>query len=580
MNTPRMDSLYSAMRQEEQRLQDASALVSRIAAGLDMDVSARAGIDAALDSIRRQLEQQAEHMARMQMLARTAAAGIAEQDEKLAGEARGLHYNMNQFLSGASAAGFGGMMAGALPHGLLSPTVPPWSLGAQEGASMAGSLVGLLGGNGSGLLEQTGGVSLGTLLANQLVRPEPHLSDADWQQCTQNAAFAALGALGGIGVAGGASFFSNTAVGATMGNKKPLKTDTTTKKKSGKKTSNPTTSSNFWQQGVNTILSAKEKVEKKVESARKKVEDTFEDFEEHIYETAEKNPFVGYWYNGTMATVSLVTHDSEGILKYGKKILAQKPVQCLIDAGGDILSMGGDLLGYAENVVTGDMLGAASDMYGFCNSTINLYQDLEAGFSYWAGDLFTALGNEDEAANWYTDAAAANDADGIAGGFDLGGNEILGGVAEVVDTANDLYKIGDGFKSLWESGGKILDKLGNKELGEAGKKLFELSGWKIPQGMDGITTAEAFETLSEAEQVKQITQKLKTYKALFSDGKLALKYEEAIEDGELLETVWENSAIGKPISKLWNFFEDLIEDVDAPTIDNAGGGGGGGGESF
>lgn len=541
LNSPRMDSLYASMRQEQQRLEDAAALVSRIAAGLDMDVSARAGIDASLDALRRQLQQQAENMNQMRQLAQLSAAGICEKDEQLANEARGMVYDMRQMLNSASAAGVGAAGAVGTAHG-LSPTIPPWSLGAQEESGMVNGFLGMLGGNG--LLQPTyppnEGVNLTGLSTAPLHNLDLHMSAEDWEKTLQNGAFTLLGmgALGtlGTGVLGAAGFFSNTAVASTMGTKKPLTSGGTTKKTGS--SSGGSKKEGFFDKVGKTLTKGAVKVSE-----------------------------------GLQKGAQTFAKGAEKVTNGVKEILQTKPAQYLIDAGGDILSMGGDITSFIWNYITVDTAGMASDVYGFCNNGINFMQDLEATFSHLAGDLFTALGNEDEAAWWYNEAQIANDANGIAGDFNREGFETLGNIAEGVDTVNNVYKITDGIKSMFESGGKIIGALGEKEWADAGKKIFELSGWKVPKDIAGITTLEAYEI--SLHKGKLWGDKAKAYKELIGNSNLLYKYATS-DEGELLKTAMENTAIGKPFAKLWDLFEkyaDKSEELPgADTTSSSAGG--------
>jgi hypothetical protein len=185
----RMKDLWNAMTREEQRLQDAANAVARIAAALEMEVAAKANIDASLAALQRQLKQQANNMQTMQQLAQMAASEMDAQDAALAKEAKGVVYNVQQ--TAAAAAMLSNPQWNGTRGGL--------NLDAMANVDMLSHLTSLLGPQPGIPLDTLNGVSLTTLMKQELGANDTRMTNAFIASCMKNPVYQ----LAGLGIVAG-----------------------------------------------------------------------------------------------------------------------------------------------------------------------------------------------------------------------------------------------------------------------------------------------------------------------------------------------------------------------------------------
>jgi hypothetical protein len=238
--------------------------------------------------------------------------------------------------------------------------------------------------------------------------------------------------------------------------------------------------------------------------------------------------------------------------KYVKKYteLYGKSMEYNWELAGDVLTIGGDILGFASSCVTGKPLDMASDGYGFINDCFTLYQDGEALLLHTFGNVHTVLGNEDYAQKYYTDAQASSEREGIADECYHLGFDAAGAVVEVVDGVNVAYKTYTGFDKFVENAGKIGTALfDDKNFAAAKELILEQTGWKIPDALDGSTALDDF-----------IARK----KDVVGNIGLAYKYVDGLLEGNFFETFLKNTGLGKPVGKVADAddsFEEFWERV-------------------
>lgn len=502
----RMESLWTAMAREQQRLQDAAAAVARIAASLEMEVAAKANIDASLAALQKQLKQQAANMQTMQQLAQTAVSEMDAQDAALAGQAKGLVYDVRQ------TAAAGAMLSNLQWNG----TRGGLDLSAMANVDMLSNMTALLGPQPGIPLDTLNGVSLTTLLKQELGATDTRMTDTFLASCMNNPIYQ----LAGLGLAGATREGMDAIV-------KPKSSGKSTKKSQ----SQPQTQAGFFQWGKDAVNKIGSKVSKGAEEVKKKAKEAKKWAEEKLDEG---------W-----AVVKKVANNKQ------VKTLRESYMQSLNygwQVTGDVLSIGGDILGLAANCASGDMLGATSDGYSMINDCFVFYQDGEAMLQQAFGNVFTVLGNEEEAERWYTDAQASSEREGIADEFYHGGFDEVGAIVEVVDGVNVAYKTWTGFEGFVENAGKIGTALfDDKNFAAAKELILEQTGWKIPNALGEDST---------------LADLIGRRKDVAGNIGLAYKYIDGILEGDFFETFLDNTGLGKPVGKVADAdesFEEFIE---------------------
>lgn len=501
----RMESLWIAMNREQQRLQAAAAAVARIAASLEMEVAAKANIDASLAALQRQLKQQAVNMQTMQQLAQMAASEMDAQDAALAKEAKGVVYNAQQ------TAAAGAMLTNSNWNG----TRGGLDLSAMANVDMLSHMTALLGPQPGIPLDTLNGVSLTTLLKQELGANDTRMTDAFVASCMKNPVYQ----LAGLGLVA-----STTREGM----------DAIVKPKSSgksKKPSQPQQEAGFFQWGKDAVNKIGSKVSKGAEEVQKKAKETKKWAEEKL----EKG------WKSVKKTAKDISNN-----KYVKKYteLYGQGLAYSWELTGDILTVGGDIVGFASSCATGQPLDMVSDGYGFVNDCFTMYQDAEALLRQACGNVFTVLGNEEEAAQWYADAAASAEREGIADELYHAGFDEAGLVVEVVDGVNVAYNTYTGVTGFFESVEKIGDLWKKDGFKAARESMFELTGWKIP---DDMGTSQAVEDF------------IARRKDIAGNFNLAYKYIDSALDGNFLETFGFNTAPGKIIKP----FAEAKEEFEA-----------------
>lgn len=505
----RMESLWIAMNREQQRLQAAAAAVARIAAALEMDVAAKANIDASLAALQKKLKQQAANMQTMQQLAQMAASEMDAQDAALAKEAKGVVYNAQQ------TAAAGAMLSNPQWNG----TRGGLNLSAMANVDMLSHMTALLGPQPGIPLDTLNGVSLTTLLKQELGATDTRMTDAFVASCMKNPVYQ----LAGLGLVAGTTREGMDVIA------KPKSTG------KSKKTSQPQQEAGFFQWGKDAVNKIGSKVSKGAEEVQKKAKEAKKWAEEKL----EKG------WKSVKKTAKDISNN-----KYVKKYteLYGQGLAYSWELTGDVLTVGGDIVGFASSCVSGQPLDMVSDCYSFVNDCFTMYQDGEAMLEQIFGTVHTVLGNEEEAARWFADAAASSEREGVADEFYHGGLDEIGAIVEVVDGVNVAYKTYTGFDKFVENAGKIGTALfDDKNFAAAKELILEQTGWKIP------------DVLGEDSALADIIGQKKDVAGNIG---LAYKYIDGILEGDFFETFLDNTGLGKPVGKVVDAkesFEEFIE---------------------
>lgn len=500
LNAARLLLLRSAMKKEEQRLQNAASQVARIASGLEMEVAARANIDASLNKLRRELKQDAENMATMQKMADLAINELQKKDEDLAGRARNLNGTMRGFLSLAALSG----VAGGAVAGVSSALLKLKSQMTLDAGERMGGLFGLLGDLADPLRT---GVDLSNLTEDT--------AGTERNGGTDHRTGAA-GALAGVAALGIVTSLWDQVAGRTNTGS------------AGKK------------QGLfdglkSSLGRAADWVGDKASDAVDWVGDKVSDAKDAVKSGAK-------WVGNVAGKVW------DGV----KKVANVKPVQYVMDAGAAVVGTAADVGSFCANVLTGNIADATLDIYSVINDVFDVGQDLSALAIYGIGYGAKALGHSDDIVQeCYNMAEDYANRDGLAG--ELGGAGWSSGekTLEFVDIGVGAYKFGGGLS-------KFTTALGGmewKDLSDLKDNLFSLSGWKSNDSLEGMTGVERMIT-----QYANTTSNVKLgYK--YADGMVDNIASGAglLEEGSLLQTILKATSPGKVLGGGIKIVEDFTE---------------------
>ena len=557
----RMMVLRAAMKKEAQRLQDVANQVSRISAGLDMDLKASAGIEEILARLRKNLKNQSSNWTTMQQLAESASADLHQKDEELARKASGLEYAMRQFTQKAQTSALGANLDRKWVQ-----DVPSLGLSALSGLNAAEKLGGLFDAAGSGLSDALRGVSLGELTRDDLSTLE-NFSTAAWHDRSTpdflgdldaGGAVTGLGvgAAGAAGIAGLATLFDKKSsaspaipagAAATTGrsidiNKEDMKkifraagevtydVATFVPRKIGEAKVAAETWVDEKQAEHDAYIAAQEEkaAEMTKETGREygvsSISGKIYDVEEHEKYMEEKRKEREErlanrpWYE--KAADALVDSDfGEAVLEMDQKIkdfANSKPVEYAGDALGSAVSGGADLFSFVGNfgvgVATGNWAPAAADLYSFSNNYISFCQDTTALGNYAIGAGLEGFGYDDAADYYYNEAEVYAGREGIADELHGNGLDAAGTIVDFTDFGVGVYKTTTGATKLKET----FEGMSWTNLDEVGDNLFKLSGWK---NVDDVSNAV------------NATERFKEYKNISSNVKLGYKYVDAFLDG-------------------------------------------------
>ena len=546
----RMMVLRAAMKKEEQRLQDVADQVARISAGLDMELRSSAGIEEILTKLRNNLKKQSGNWTVMQQLAQQASADLHQKDEELAQKARGLNYSARQFVQSASSA-----LTGKLVQNVAEPFL---GLSALNKLGLTQSLGDLFDGVGSGFGDALQGVSLGELVQGGLSTLEDYstagnhdaspgfLGDLATAAVATALGGGAVGAAGIAGLAGLASLLdkkstasSGTSSGpavlgatATTGrnididlSKEALKNIMRTVGKASvdavssvpQKIGEAKVAAEGWvdqkQEEYDAYIAQQELEAQRLTEAtgREYSVDIFGnvyDVEEHEEEMEERRKE----REERLANRSIFEKAGDALSDWGDsawetmvEIAESKPVEYIGEIGGDIISGGADLASFCGNLVTLNWADAAADGYSFINGFYETAQDGDALLTYGFGGVFDALGMQDKADEYYAEAEVKAGREGLADELHASGFDTAGTIVDGVDWGVGVYKTVTGIGKLDQA----LDNMEWNSLGETGKNLLSLSGWK---NVDALS-----ETAELGEQIKH-------YKDTASNVKLGYKY--------------------------------------------------------
>lgn len=540
----RMMSLRNALRKESERLQAAADQVARVTANLDMDLKAKAGISSSIEQLRRSLKQQAENLTIMARLAEEAEAGLAQKDEDLAGEASELLYTMKQMLNHAGAAQVA-VGAQSATFGLKNGVASLQQHAQLDATSSMGSL---FGGFDSGSVGN--GVSLESLGTGKLTDGAFSLKETiGSSEVLIGAGVGAAAGIGGLGLAG--------MLGGGSGGGRISQTSSVSKKKKKK---------NIFQRFGDSVEEkwndAKEGAGKLWKDTKNAASDLWEDTKDVASDIWDGTKEIAsdIWdgtkevasdiWDGTKELASDAWDGAKNVWNGVKTVAQSKPVEYIWEIGGSVVGGIADVGSFCGHVATGNFVKAGTDVYSFVNNFFDGSQDLVALTIYGMGSGVEAFGgNAEMVQRFYDGAEEFSNRDGLAGELRASGLEGVADALDVVDTGVGIYKFGSGIKGLAD--GTLL-KPGENPLDKFRKNLFEFSGWKLAENPADIY-----------QHVPTVLEKIEYFDDLASNYDLAYKYVDGALDGKTIETILENTQIGKLYDGATDIYEDIKEYKEA-----------------
>ena len=148
-------------------------------------------------------------------------------------------------------------------------------------------------------------------------------------------------------------------------------------------------------------------------------------------------------------------------------------VQYTLDTAESFGKTMGDAISGSMALAKGDYIKFASKTYSAWNNITDTGQNANALLSHGIGNLFGALGNEDEAQFWKEYAASEADKDGIKNELVPALGSGAGTVIDVLDTVNATYSTVTGLTSLVS---------GVAEAESIGEVFQSFSSWKTSDG--------------------------------------------------------------------------------------------------
>ena len=511
----RMAEMETALTREADRLQNTADQVARIAAGLDMDLKASAGIEELLKKLRVNLKNQSSNLAAMRQLAQQASAGLRQKDDELAGQAGGLDYTMRQFsqrVQNAAALGGAASLAGE-----ATERAPSLGMSFWEKMDATENLSGLFAGAGSGLAGALQGVQLGDLA--QGAGGGLSFFGNDRVQAALGAAGAGTVAMAGI--MGLAALLDKNRLGTTS-------TTLTDLEKTFVFNVDPRTAQmnekiDWAQSRVDQMLgivrtSGEKSTVDPADLLKDSLSGALSGAGDGLNWMSEKAVDGATWAGEKAADAGLA------IWNGAKEIAGSKPVEYIVDMGGSVIGGGADILSLCLNVVQGNWAGVASDGYSFINNFFDFSQDGCALFAYGVGTGAEALGMDPDKAQFFYDYAEDySNRNGLAGELRAEGAEGAATFVDVLDYGATLIDTATLLDGMW--------------TGETFKN--------IKSGKDALLTGFGWKQL---EEVTDYNSQLKYYSDLFSNVKTGYKYLDGFgEDGllGLAKASWDNSLPGK-----------------------------------
>ena len=561
MNSARLLLLRAALKKEELRLQSAANQVARIASGLEMEVAARANIDASLSNLRKQLKQDAENMATMQRMADLAMEELKKKDEDLAGRARDLNGTMRQFTSLAAAAGAAGAASGG-SSSLLD-------LKSQLALDAGGRLGGLFGLPFDKAQERLNAIpgELNGLMGDTSAMYEHNGPGAS--------------VLAGAGIAGAASVAAGAAAVSAMTG---LWDSTTKQKQSGtKKTSKKkglfsgvgSAIGGAWNWAGDKLSDAADYVGDKVSDAADYVGDKFSDAVDYVGEKLSDAK------DAVVSGAKWVGDKAGDVWDGMKKVAGSKPVQYVLDMGGSVVGTAADVGSFCGHVLTGRWDLAAIDTYSVVDNFFDFSQDLTALTAYGLGAGLDAFGvNADKVQYCYDYAEDYANREGLAGEVGAAGWDAGETTLKVVDLGVGAYKFGGGlakFKNSWS-------EMKWDDMGDLKDNLLSLSGWKTGDSLEGLAgiekKIEQYDIISSNVElgykyVDGLVENIGSDGGVFEDGGL-------LGDGGLINTMAKNTTPGKLIDAVFKSgkgiadLDNRIKENSDSTVGSSGGGHAGG----
>lgn len=538
MNPVRMLLLRAALKKEELRLQNAASQVARIASGLEMEVAAKANIDASLSRLRKQLKQDSEDMATMQRMADLAMSELTKKDEDLANRARNLDGTMHRFTSLAAAAAALGTVTAS--------TSPLLNLGSQialDAGNRLGSLFDLADNDLMDTIISSSGL-------DGLIGDTSGMYEYNGNgNIPFSGAAVAAGAVGAIGVATGVAAASAlTDLWDHRGVKQMTSSssgNTGSSKKSKKKKGLLSSIGSAFGGAVDwvgdKVSDATDYVGDKFSDAVDWASDKLSDAKDAVVDGAK-------WVGDKAGDVW------DGV----KKVANSKPVQYVLDMGGSLVGAVADVGSFCGNIVTGRWDLAAIDTYSVINNFFDFSQDLSALAVYGIGAGMDAFGASDNAVQYCYDFAEdyAN-REGLAGELGAAGWETGETVLEAVDLGVGAYKFGSGlskFQTAWS-------EMEWNDLGDLKDNLLSMSGWKDGDSLEKLTGVpkqiEQYEIITSNVElgykyVDGLVENISSDGGIFDDGGL-------LGDGGLINTMLSNTSPGKLIDGLFKTSQGGLE---------------------
>lgn len=549
MNSARLLLLRAAMKKEELRLQSAANQVARIASGLEMEVAAKANIDASLTRLRAQLKQDAENMATMQRMADLAMSELSKKDDDLANKARGMNYTFQQMGSAAagavaSAAGIAALTAA----GQTANSPSALNLVSQFVADSAQKLGNLFDAAGDRIMEALQGVSLKDLAASG---GQSGAGKSGMETAVKTAA-AAAGAASATAI-----FMANCDKLMAPSASKSSGSKSSQKKSIWDKFRDAASDAGSWVAGkAEDAADAAKKAGKWVGEKAAEAGDWVADKAADAMDAVKD---AGKWAGEKLSDAKDWASDTASDIWKGVKAVANsKPVEYLWDMGGSLLGGGTDVLSFCGNVATLQWADAGADVYSFVNNFFDFSQDAVALVSYGVGAGADAFGASQKTVDYfysYAEDYAARE--GLAGELHALGFDTFGYVVDATDFAVGTYKtvtgiqkmnltldsIEDGLKDLWKYGADA------ESLQTVKDGLFSLTGWK---SVDSLTDAA------------ELTDQIDHYKNFWSNVKLGYKYvDETFSEGNWLvnaaKTVVLNTSPGKAGDGILSNAQDYLD---------------------
>lgn len=582
LNSTRLLAMRAALKKEESSLQSAAAQVARIASGLDMEVAARANIDASLTKLRKLLKQDAENMSTMQSMADLAMSELTKKDEDLAERADGLKNTMQRFTSlagaAAAAAGTAETLSGTITEN--AKVLVPLNLPSQLAADAMEKLSDLFGLSDRGIWDSlTAATGLSDLFdrvsefggtADILAEAGNMRTDTGGMLYKDNG-FISISDIATtacvVGVPAGVLLAGSCLSGGSgrrdsSGTKASASTSSGSSK--SKKKSVLDSLGGAWNKAVDTASGVVDWVGDKasdvVDYVGDKVSDVVDTVEDKVSGVIDTVGDVG---KAAMDGLNWLGQRSleagEKIWDVGKAVANSKPVEYLWETGGDVLSGVADVGSFMLHVGTGDFKSAALDGYSLINNCFDCGQDLAATFVSTIGVGADLLGADDDLVQRIYDSCdEVAGRDGLAGELHASGLDTLGNALDVLDMGVSAYKIGGGiakFKTSW-------GKMDWDTLGDFRDNMLTMSGWKTGDSLQDLT---------------QFEQTLTKYENITSNVKLGYKYLDGLKetlsggdggifedggllgDGGFINTVLGNTSAGKIVSSTGKTVEDWLE---------------------